>query len=88
MSKTATVQARINANLKRQAEVILHCVGLTASHAINVLYAQIVMRKGIPFELKIPNDVTMQAIHELESGGGESFSNFQEMIQDLDDKDA
>ena len=84
MSKAATVQARVDVKLKKQADIILHRIGLSASQAINALYAQIVLRKGIPFELRIPSDVTLQAIHELESGGGKVFSNFHDMINDLD----
>lgn len=88
MSKTATIQARINGKLKRQADIILYKIGLTASQAINTFYAQIVLHKGMPFELKIPSDTTFQAIHELENGKGKNFSNFHEMIKDLEHKDA
>jgi DNA-damage-inducible protein J len=88
MNKAATVQARIDFNLKQQADMILHRIGLSASQAINALYAQIVLRKGIPFELRIPSDITLQAIHELENGGGEIFSNFHDMINDLENMSA
>lgn len=88
MNKTATVQARIDIKLKQQADVILHGIGLSSSQAINALYAQIVLRRGIPFELKIPNDITLQAIHELENGEGERFSNFDDMINDAESIDA
>lgn len=84
MSKAATVQARIDPKLKKQVDVILHGVGLNASQAINAFYAQIVLRRGIPFELRIPNDITLQAIHELENEGGECFSNFSEILNNLD----
>lgn len=82
MSKAATIQARIDLSLKRQADIILRKVGLTASQAINALYAQIVLHKGMPFELKIPSDITLQAIYELERGGGKTFSNFQDLINE------
>lgn len=88
MNKAATVQARIDIKLKKQAEVVLHHIGLSASQVINALYAQIVMHKGIPFELKIPNEITLRAMHELEHGGGKKFSNFHDMISDLESKDA
>ncbi len=88
MNKAAIVQARIDAKLKQQADFILHSLGLSASQAINALYAQIVLQQGIPFELKIPNNITLQAIHELENGGGKTFSSFQEMTEDLDREDA
>lgn len=88
MSKAATVQVRIEPELKEMGDAILKKIGLTASQAVNALYAQIVMRKGMPFELKIPNRATKAAIHELEQGGGKAFSSFQDMIDDLDNDDA
>ena len=88
MSKATTVQARIQPELKEMGDIILKKIGITASQAINALYAQIILRKGIPFELKIPNKATKRAMKELEHGGGKSFSSFQAMIDDLDDDDA
>ncbi len=87
MRRVATVQARIEPNLKHKADLILKKVGLTPSQAINALYAQIVLQKGIPFEIKIPNKQTQEAIKELTQGKGTSYDNFQEMINDLDDDD-
>lgn len=88
MTKATTVQARIEPDLKAQGDIILKKIGITASQAINALYAQIVMCKGMPFELKIPNRETQMAMDELESGGGKRFSSFQAMIDDLDNEDA
>ena len=89
MSKATTIQARIQPELKEMGDAILKKIGITASQAINALYAQIVMHKGLPFELKIPNPETKAAMHELEQGGGKTFTSFQAMIDDLDnDNDA
>lgn len=88
MSKVATIQVRIEPELKEVGDAILKKIGLTASQAVTALYAQIVMRKGMPFELKIPNRTTKAAMHELEQGGGKSFSSFKDMIDDLDNDDA
>lgn len=84
-SKSATVQARIDSQLKKRGDAILRQVGLTASQAVNALYAQIVLHKGLPFALKIPNKKTEQAIHELESGGGKNYPNFKEMMDDFEE---
>ncbi|MGD9152608.1 MAG: type II toxin-antitoxin system RelB/DinJ family antitoxin [Gammaproteobacteria bacterium] len=82
MTKAATVQARVETKLKKQADSILKKIGISASQVINALYAQIVMRKGIPFELRIPNEETRNAINELESGKGKKFATFKEMLED------
>ncbi len=89
MAKATTIQARIEPKLKEEGDAILKRIGITASQAINALYAQIVIRKGLPFELKIPNQASRAAMNELESGGGKTFASFQAMINDLEnDEDA
>lgn len=55
MTKSANLYARIEPNLKENAEAILNVLGISASSAITMFYKQIVMHNGIPFELKIPN---------------------------------
>ena len=52
-NKTATVLARVDPELKRDAEDILDRLGIPASLVINMLYKQIVLKKGIPFELNV-----------------------------------
>lgn len=55
MAKLANLYARIEPDLKENAEAILNVLGISASSAITMFYKQIVMHNGIPFELKIPN---------------------------------
>lgn len=50
-----TVSARIDSDLKARAEAIMDAIGISHSAAINALYSQIVLRRGMPFELKIPD---------------------------------
>lgn len=81
--KTTIVQARIDPKLKKKGDNILKAVGITPSQAVNAMYAQIVMKHGLPFELKIPNQETLAAIKESEAGSGKSYANFQEMLDDI-----
>ena len=53
-TKTANVNARIDQNVKSQAEAILTRIGLPRSVAIDLYYRQIIMHGGIPFSLTIP----------------------------------
>ena len=55
MAKTSAVYARIDTNLKDNAESILSQLGISPSSAIQMLYSQIVLKKGMPFELKLPS---------------------------------
>ena len=54
-AKTANVTARIQPEIKEQAEAILSQLGISPSSAIQMLYSQIVLKKGMPFELKLPS---------------------------------
>ena len=54
--KTATVLARIDPELKKQADAVLDRLGIPASLLINMLYNQIVLTKGIPFKISVPDN--------------------------------
>ena len=56
MANTNAVYARIDKNLKENAENILSQLGITPSSAIQMLYSQIVLQKGMPFELRLPTE--------------------------------
>ena len=53
--KTANVLARVEPDVKEQAESILNMLGVPASTVINMLYKQIIMTRGIPFPLTVPS---------------------------------
>lgn len=53
MSNTTAVYARIDTNLKENAESILAKLGVSPSSAIQMLYSQIVLRNGLPFDLRL-----------------------------------
>lgn len=54
MADTIPVFARIDRDLKEDAEEILAELGITPTSAIRMFYRQIVMRRGLPFELRMP----------------------------------
>lgn len=54
MAKTANLYARIEPELKEQAESILTELGIPASNAITMFYKQIILQRGLPFEVKLP----------------------------------
>lgn len=54
MAKTANLYARIEPEIKNQAESILDALGIPVSNAINMFYKQIILQRGIPFEVKLP----------------------------------
>lgn len=54
MAKSANLYARIEPDIKEQAEAILSALGIPASNAITMFYKQIILQKGLPFEVKLP----------------------------------
>ena len=52
--KTANVMARVEPDVKDQAESIMTQLGVPASVVINMLYKQIIMTRSIPFSLSVP----------------------------------
>jgi addiction module RelB/DinJ family antitoxin len=54
MANTSAVYARIDTSLKDNAEGILAQLGISPSSAIQMLYSQIVLQKGMPFDLRLP----------------------------------
>ena len=53
--KNATVSARVESDVKDEAEEILKRIGVPVSVVINALYRQIVFQGGIPFSLTLPS---------------------------------
>jgi len=68
MPKTETVRARVEPELKRDAEAVLKKLGLTPSEAITLFLAQVKLNDGLPFPLRVPNRRTRQAIREAQAG--------------------
>ena len=68
MANTAPVYARIETGLKENAEGILAQLGISPSEAIKMLYSQIVLVKGMPFQSKLPeiNHFSAQGITKAE----------------------
>ena len=54
MAKSANLYARIEPDVKEQAESILTALGISASNAITMFYKQIILQRGMPFDVKLP----------------------------------
>ncbi len=67
-TKTAIVRARLEPMLKKKAEKIFEIVGLTESEAVRLFYKNVVLTRGLPFTLSIPNQETKLAIEDARSG--------------------
>lgn len=68
MSKEATVRARIEPDLKRRVESLFHRLGISATEAITLFYRQVDLRKGLPFDVVIPNETTRRTMDDTDAG--------------------
>ena len=67
-SRTETVKARIDSNLKKSVEDKLKNLGLKPSEAIRLFYVQVDINNGLPFEIKIPNETTIRTFEKTDRG--------------------
>ena len=74
MSLDATVRARVDSALKKEVEEIFDDIGINTSQAINIFLKKVKRERGIPFELKVPNETTINAMKEATNNDGDSIS--------------
>ena len=77
------VRARIDPGTKARAAEALDAMGLSISGAIRLLMLQIAEERRLPFDMKVPNGVTREAIAELEAGKGRRFDTLGDLMADL-----
>ena len=82
-TKTATARALLDPEVKMQAENILKELGLSVSKSFELFYRQVIAQRGLPFELQVPNEKTMEAIENSRQGKGKRFNTSKELFDDL-----
>ena len=70
MAKTEFIRARIEPELKTQAEEIFSKLGLSPTDAITLFYVQVILHDGLPFPVRIPNKETIEAMQQADTGEG------------------
>ncbi len=90
--KTEIINARIEPALKASAEKILGALGMNTTDAISIFLSQVVLNKGLPFDVKIPrhpNKETRRAILEARAGKNmASYASPDELRESLKKKPA
>ncbi|MCK5674741.1 MAG: type II toxin-antitoxin system RelB/DinJ family antitoxin [Spirochaetales bacterium] len=85
MARTATIQARIDPEIKLKAQEILNKLHISMSDAISIYLTQVTLQNGIPFDLKIPNDLTAETIRKTEEGKElHKVNTVDELFKDLE----
>jgi DNA-damage-inducible protein J len=68
MAKTAMITARVEPELKANAEKVLKRLGISTTEAISLFLSQIRLQKGLPFDVKIPNKTTLETFRKTDEG--------------------
>lgn len=70
MAKTEMIRARMEPDLKHEAEEVLSALGLSPIQAITLFYRQVTLHHGLPFEVKVPNAETRAALRQAREREG------------------
>jgi DNA-damage-inducible protein J len=84
MRANAVVRARIDAETKEEATVVLEAMGLTVSDAFRLMLNRIVREKALPFEPLVPNAKTIAAMKEARRGKLRGAKSVKSLMADLD----
>ena len=85
MAKTEMIRARVEPELKRQAEEYFSALGLSTTEAITLFYKQVTMHRGLPFAVRIPNAETIAALQQARDGEGlDEYTSLEDMKARLD----
>jgi DNA-damage-inducible protein J len=74
----------LDANMKQKAQDIFKTYGMGLSDAFNMFLSQSVLERGIPFQIKIPNDVTLQAMQDVDNGKNMVDTSLDNLVKDMD----
>lgn len=66
--KSGFVHSRIDEDVKEKASFILDKIGLSVSDAIRIFLKQVIMKRGMPFPVQIPNAQTIAAMNASDKG--------------------
>ncbi|CAA6823824.1 MAG: DNA-damage-inducible protein J [uncultured Sulfurovum sp.] len=75
-----TTSIKLDVEVKAKAKEIFKELGITMGEAVNIFLNQVALHKGLPFEVKIPNDETKKVIEEARKGINMESTSIEEMI--------
>ncbi|CAA6821219.1 MAG: DNA-damage-inducible protein J [uncultured Sulfurovum sp.] len=77
-----TTSIKLDVEVKAKAKEIFKDLGITMGEAVNIFLNQVTLHKGLPFEVKIPNDETQKAIEEARQGINMESTSIKEMLSE------
>ena len=78
--KNAVVNARMEVELKSEVEAIFKQLGMNTTQAITMFFEQIRLHRAIPFQIKLPNEDTVEAMQDALAGKNMETVSMEELI--------
>ncbi len=98
MATTTPTQIRIEENTKKQAVELLEGLGLNLSDAVNMFLRQVILRKGIPFDVSYPEDTwefrpeVIAAMEEAKriskDSNAKAYTDAKQMFQEISEDES
>ncbi len=86
MGKNTTISIRIDSETKVQSQKVLKQLHMTMSEAVAVFLKQVALQRGIPFEIKIPTELTARTLEKSQKGEDvKSFDSVDALFEDLNE---
>ena len=86
-SQTSMLHVRIDDETKLQAQQALKAMGMSVSDAVRIFLTRVVAEQAIPFDICVPNTVTVSAMNEADEliqAKKARFENIEDLVNDLE----
>ena len=79
------IRARVEPDLKHDAEAVFSTLGMSPTEAITLFYKQVTLQHGLPFEIRIPNAETLEAMRQVrENDGLIKYNSLDDLMTEFD----
>jgi len=85
MNKSAVIQTRIDPEIKNKAQHIFNSLNISMSEAISIFLTQVTLKRGIPFDITLPNELTANTLKQSETGKNlHKVTSVKKLFKELD----
>lgn len=83
MPSTAMVHVRVDEKIKEEASATLAKMGISISDAVRMMLVRVAAEKALPFEVRLPNATTVNAMKSADKKQGKRFRSAEALFEDL-----
>jgi DNA-damage-inducible protein J len=80
---TTMVHIRVDEKVKQRAAKTLSAMGMSVSDAVRILLVRVAAEKALPFNVRVPNRMTVKAMAAADQGKGKRFKSAGALFRDL-----